>query len=148
METIGKRIKYLREKHRISQQQLAVGAGIQRGNISHYEKGDWNPNYETTEKIAAFFSVNTHWLFYGEENKFNNDEVPYLKKQECQSVNTLTENQQKLLEKFETLNYENQIKIIERIDVLLETQNNIIKRGKSSTCQIGKASANKEKNHA
>lgn len=88
MKTIGEKIKYLREKHKVSQQQLATGAGVQRGNISHYEKEDWNPNYETTEKIAAFFGVNADWLFYGEEDKFKNDEIPYTENKDFQPVDS------------------------------------------------------------
>lgn len=88
MKTIGERIKYLRNKHKVSQQQLATGAGVQRGNISHYEKEDWNPNYETTEKIAAFFGVNADWLFYGEEDKFKNDEIPYTESKDFQSIDS------------------------------------------------------------
>lgn len=67
MDTIGKRIKFLRGKYKVSQAKLAKGAGVQRGNISHYELGDWNPNYETTKKIADFFNVDPDWLYYGDE---------------------------------------------------------------------------------
>jgi transcriptional regulator with XRE-family HTH domain len=77
MNTIGERIKYLRQKHKVTQTELADGAKIQRGNISHYEKGDWNPNYDTTEKIANFFKVDPDWLYYGNSNKFKEENIPY-----------------------------------------------------------------------
>ena len=68
METVGDRIKSLRKKFRLSQQALADGADIHRGNISHYEKGDWSPNYETCEKIANFLNVSVDWLMDGENS--------------------------------------------------------------------------------
>lgn len=38
MDTIGKRIKYLRDELNISQQEIAGITGISRGNISNYER--------------------------------------------------------------------------------------------------------------
>lgn len=76
METVGSRIKLLRKKFRLSQQALADGAGVHRGNISHYEKGDWSPNYETCEKIASFLNVNVDWLMDGESGLSSSIEEP------------------------------------------------------------------------
>lgn len=38
MNTIGERLKYLRKLNNLTQKQVAEKTGVQRGNISHYEK--------------------------------------------------------------------------------------------------------------
>ncbi|MDI3480825.1 MAG: repressor LexA [Tepidanaerobacteraceae bacterium] len=67
LNTIGDRIKYLREKNNVTQQQLADATGLERGNLSHYEKNKIKPSAETIVALARFFKVSTDWLLTGQE---------------------------------------------------------------------------------
>lgn len=67
MDSIGERIKYLRKKNNISQQELADATGLQRGNLSHYEKNKIKPSADTLVEIASFFDVSLDWLITGKE---------------------------------------------------------------------------------
>lgn len=58
----GDRIANLREKYKLTQQQLADKIGITRASLSHYEKNRREPDYETLQKLADFFDVSTDYL--------------------------------------------------------------------------------------
>lgn len=62
METLGKRIKYLRETNRISQIEFAKKIGVSNAVLSRYESGDRRPDYDTLQLIADFFEVSTDYL--------------------------------------------------------------------------------------
>lgn len=62
METLGKRIKYLREKSKISQIDFAKKIGVSNAVLSRYESGDRKPDYDTLQLIADFFEVSTDYL--------------------------------------------------------------------------------------
>ena len=59
---LGKRLRYLREKHNLSQLALAKKLGIPNQNISNYEREFRHPDYDTLQKIADFFEVSIDWL--------------------------------------------------------------------------------------
>lgn len=67
MNTIGKRVLYLRKKNNLTQKQLADCTGLQRGNISHYEKDKIKPAAEAIIALAGYFNVSTDWLLTGEK---------------------------------------------------------------------------------
>lgn len=67
MNTIGKRIKYLRDNANLSQQEVADRAGISRGNISNYEKDRVSPAADTITALCTFFEVSSDWLLTGKE---------------------------------------------------------------------------------
>ncbi|WP_433595159.1 helix-turn-helix domain-containing protein [Lysinibacillus xylanilyticus] len=62
METLGKRIKYLREKDKISQIEFAKKIGVSNAVLSRYESGDRKPDYDTLQLIADFFEVSIDYL--------------------------------------------------------------------------------------
>ncbi|UUV26067.1 MULTISPECIES: helix-turn-helix domain-containing protein [Lysinibacillus] len=62
METLGKRIKYLRERSKISQIDFAKKIGVSNAVLSRYESGDRKPDYDTLQLIADFFEVSTDYL--------------------------------------------------------------------------------------
>ncbi|QGG51567.1 helix-turn-helix domain-containing protein [Lysinibacillus pakistanensis] len=62
METLGKRIKYLRERNKISQIEFAKKIGVSNAVLSRYESGDRKPDYDTLQLIADFFEVSTDYL--------------------------------------------------------------------------------------
>jgi transcriptional regulator with XRE-family HTH domain len=62
MTRYGDRIALLREKHALTQEELAHKLGISRASLSHYETARREPDYETTNKIASFFHVSVDYL--------------------------------------------------------------------------------------
>lgn len=67
MQTIGERIKYLREARGLSQHELAVQTGLQRGNISHYERDKVKPSAEAIVQLASTLGVTSDWLLTGRQ---------------------------------------------------------------------------------
>lgn len=63
----GDRIKYLREKAGLTQEELANRVKIKRASLSHYEKNRREPPYKVVKKIADFFEVSVDWIL-DEEN--------------------------------------------------------------------------------
>nr|WP_239549232.1 helix-turn-helix transcriptional regulator [Scopulibacillus daqui] len=60
--TLGSRIRFLREKHDLSQKQLAKLLGISNVQLSRYESGDRKPDPEMIAAFAEFFKVPTDFL--------------------------------------------------------------------------------------
>ncbi len=73
MDTIGKRIKFLRKKYNITQKELAAGTKIPYGNISHYEREDFKPSSDTSMSISNFFNVPVEWLISGIGDPFTSE---------------------------------------------------------------------------
>ena len=66
-EQLGMRVKYLRKKHRWSQEDLALNANINKNYISDLENGRRNPSLEILERIASTFGISLAELFKGVE---------------------------------------------------------------------------------
>lgn len=62
---IGRRIKSLREKVRISQAELGTIIGIDASNIGTIENGKVFPRSDKLFKIATYFNVSCDWLLTG-----------------------------------------------------------------------------------
>ncbi|MDM5333401.1 helix-turn-helix transcriptional regulator [Ureibacillus composti] len=62
MDSLGNRIKYLREKNNISQIEFAKKIGVSNAVLSRYESGDRKPDYDTLDLIANYFEVSTDYL--------------------------------------------------------------------------------------
>jgi repressor LexA len=77
VDSIGERIKYLRKKNNISQQELADATGLQRGNLSHYEKNKTKPSADTLVEISSFFNVSLDWLITGKDWSQKTEETPF-----------------------------------------------------------------------
>ncbi len=58
----AQRLKYLREHHGLSQNQLAAEIKKSRSLICMYESGERTPPYETQELLADFFNVGLDYL--------------------------------------------------------------------------------------
>ena len=56
-EQIGKKIKEIREKAKLSQVQVADKAGISVNYFARLERGEVNPSAETLKSIAKSLSV-------------------------------------------------------------------------------------------
>ncbi len=61
--TIGFRIKEIREKKHITQENLSLNSGIERTFISHIERGGRNVSIETIEKITFGLDVSIAYFF-------------------------------------------------------------------------------------
>lgn len=62
MDSLGYRIKYLREKSNLSQKEFAKKIGVSNTVLSRYESGDRKPDYEILQTIADYFEVSTDYL--------------------------------------------------------------------------------------
>jgi len=67
-EQLGMRIKYLRQKRRWSQEDLALNSSINRNYISDLENGRRNPSLEILERITVALDITLEELFKGIES--------------------------------------------------------------------------------
>ena len=75
MKEIGERIKEVRMKLRLSQQELASELGISQGHLSEVERGIRKPGGEMLNALKHKFNVSLDWLFTGEGMMFSGPEV-------------------------------------------------------------------------
>jgi len=61
-ESIGQRLKDLRNKRNISQNELSKYIGVSKSSVNMYERDEREPGFETLEAIADFFNVNMDYL--------------------------------------------------------------------------------------
>ncbi len=64
---LGMRIKYLRKLKRMSQEDLALEAEVNKNYLSDLERGERNPTLKILEKIARALDINLQELFKGIE---------------------------------------------------------------------------------
>ena len=67
-EQLGMRIRYLRRKLHLSQEDLAFYAKINKNYLSDLENGRRNPSLEILEKIAIALNISLAELFKGIES--------------------------------------------------------------------------------
>lgn len=60
--TLGERLRSLREKAGLTQKELASHLNVPNQNISNYERGFRQPDYETLQKLADYYDVSTDYL--------------------------------------------------------------------------------------
>ena len=63
MEKFHEKLKILRKKKGLTQQEVAELLNVERVAYTKWENGKSKPNYEKLEKIADFFGVSLDWLF-------------------------------------------------------------------------------------
>ncbi|MCS1351190.1 helix-turn-helix domain-containing protein [Mechercharimyces sp. CAU 1602] len=66
---LGDRLRKLRSRRKISQQELSHRLNINRVTYSQYETNRRHPDYETLQKLSEFFSVSTDYLLGREEHQ-------------------------------------------------------------------------------
>ena len=64
----GTKLKELRKRHKITQEQLAKIINVERSSIGKYESANTIPSNDTLIKIAKFFNVSSDYLL-GNETK-------------------------------------------------------------------------------
>ncbi len=63
------RVRELREKHNITQEELAKAVGVTRQTIIAIEKGKYDPSLKLAFKIARFFGVKIEDVFIYEDSE-------------------------------------------------------------------------------
>jgi transcriptional regulator with XRE-family HTH domain len=66
---MGERLRELRLRRKISQEEVARHIGITRSAYSHYEINNRQPVYETLIKLAAFFDVSLDYIIGGAQSE-------------------------------------------------------------------------------
>lgn len=67
-QTVGERIKYLREKKQESQEKLGEAIGLSQNSISKLEKGETQLTLENQYSLAKHFNVSHDYLITGKDN--------------------------------------------------------------------------------
>ena len=65
MVLLGKRIKELRTKSKMTQPELAEKVGVTKSTIAAYENDTRSPSYEVLVKMADVFKVSTDSIILG-----------------------------------------------------------------------------------
>ena len=74
--SIGKRIRKLRTKHNLSQEQLALRACITTAYLGQIERGEKNPTVKLVEKISSVLELSLSELFSDQDIKIEDtDEI-------------------------------------------------------------------------
>jgi len=63
---MGDRLRELRLRKSLSQEEVAKQIGITRSAYSHYEINNRQPVYETLKKLAVLFNVSLDYMIGGE----------------------------------------------------------------------------------
>ena len=81
-DSVGKRIKHLREKNSLEAQKLAHDLQVGKSTLSNWENDRRTPDLETLKNIANYFNVSTDYLLFGDEadNKNFNDYFGFILK--------------------------------------------------------------------
>ncbi|MDW8515853.1 helix-turn-helix domain-containing protein [Priestia flexa] len=73
--SFGDRIKNLRKREGLSQQELSNKLGVNRSTYARYELEDTQADYDTLKKISDFFDVSIDYLLTGDEYRTSSDEM-------------------------------------------------------------------------
>ncbi|MFS0722565.1 helix-turn-helix domain-containing protein [Paenibacillus sp. 1P07SE] len=67
--TMGDRLRELRLRKKLSQEEVARHIGITRSAYSHYEINNRQPVYDTLIKLSVFFQVSLDYIIGGEPSR-------------------------------------------------------------------------------
>jgi transcriptional regulator with XRE-family HTH domain len=65
---LGDKLKELRSKKNVSQQEVAKYLNVDRSTYGKYETGDSSPDYEKLLKLASYFNTTTDYLLGYDDN--------------------------------------------------------------------------------
>ncbi|GGH75074.1 transcriptional regulator with XRE-family HTH domain [Pullulanibacillus pueri] len=85
---LGDRIRFLREKHQLSQKQLAAHLNISNVQLSRYESGSRTPDPEIITRFASFFKVSTDFLL-GLTPSIQENHMPFIKNEDIQFLQAI-----------------------------------------------------------
>lgn len=72
------RLRAIREKLGMKQNEAAIKIGIKNNTLSSYESGDRQPDYNILIKICDLYEVSTEYLLRGKENIHSSEEKDHL----------------------------------------------------------------------
>ena len=75
MNTSGERLKFLRNKKKLTQKELSEATGIKQATISRYEKDEFKPASDALIILSKYFNVPSEWILNG--NGFSELEEEY-----------------------------------------------------------------------
>jgi transcriptional regulator with XRE-family HTH domain len=75
LDTLGKRLRHLREKRGYSQVYVYKRTGINNKTLSRYEKDGTEPDAESLLKLANLYEVTTDWII-GSDKKESDFSLP------------------------------------------------------------------------
>lgn len=68
VETLGSRLRQLRESKHFKQEQIARLLNVNKTTVSYYENNIRQPSYSTLIRIASIFNVSTDYLLGCQRN--------------------------------------------------------------------------------
>ena len=101
MESLGNRLKQLRQNNRLRQDQVASLVGVNKNTMCSYENDVRQPSYEILVRLATIYRVSTDYLL-GCESKRTVD-VSGLTPKEIQTITELVANMTEKNKKLEGL---------------------------------------------
>lgn len=105
--TSALRLQFLLDTHGLTAKELSEKIGVSTPSLSQYVNGIYAPSASSAEKIAAYFGVDPLWI-RGFDVAMKPSEG--------------AEEDQQIAQKLRLLTYANKLRILERIDMLLEQQ--------------------------
>lgn len=72
MSSLGERLRNLREKRNLKQNEVANKLGISSVNLSRYEKDKRTPSRKIIYKLAKFYEVSPSYLLFGSDEGYLN----------------------------------------------------------------------------
>lgn len=79
---LGKKLKDLRDRSGYTATEVAKNLGVERSSLSNYENDARKPDYETLNKLAAFYNVSVDYLISDSKDflnlEFKTISLPYL----------------------------------------------------------------------
>ncbi len=63
-----KRLRYLRDRHRMKRKTLGECCGMSKDMIGKYERGEREPSVKNLIRLADFFNVSTDYLLGRDKN--------------------------------------------------------------------------------
>ena len=125
MSSIGYKVKQLRKKQGISQEELARVLDVTKSTISKYELGQRELSALQLVKLLNYFGIeNGLWLLDTDDPQMEewNDYVmeTFWNEQFRKKEQQISEQQHQLINAFFQLNDEGQIKAVERVEELTE----------------------------
>jgi len=139
VDSLGKRIKMMREKLKLKQEEVAKITGISRSNIGKIENDQIIPNCNAALGLAKLFNVTTDWLITGAERINIRRELEIL----TGDVGRLSDLEVDIVLKFRELDSRDQEDIRGTIDMKYERVKRI-KKGKLSSSRSGGSGSGEE----
>ncbi|KFN07274.1 MULTISPECIES: helix-turn-helix domain-containing protein [Paenibacillus] len=137
METIGQRLRFLRNKHNLTQEKVAEMIGKKKGNISNYESDSYEPSAQTIIAICRLFNVSSDWFLTGEESVSKSEQTSGF------DIETSDVDYQ-LINKIQQLSEKEKLKVEGYIDAILGGSPQHQRVGMSSKLMNGEEAAAKD----